>query len=74
MKLQIQCPAQISEKCILDIDDLVTQYPDSVWTGTSLKYLSNYYEKNHKKTEFEALNKIIQTYFGKNVTSSGHKL
>ena len=74
LKLQIQCPLQFGEKCISDIDDLITQYPDSVWTGKSLKYLSNYYEKNHKKTEYEALNKIIQAYFGKNVASSGHKL
>lgn len=64
-KVEIQCQKKREELCLSEIDFLVTQYPDSDWTGRALKVLSSYYQKEHRLLEMQSLNNIINQNFSK---------
>jgi hypothetical protein len=64
-KIQIGCRIKIDDICLVDMETLVTQYPDSTWTGKALQILSNYYEKNRRINESVALRNIIKNNFEK---------
>ena len=70
LKVQYKCLNRMDESCLVDIDYLITQHPDSQWTGLSLKLLSNYYEKNHQFAEAKSLNNIIKKNFTKSTVKS----
>ncbi len=65
-KVQVQCKNDILDSCLADIDALVTQYPDSEWTGRALIFLKKYYEKHQRRTEALLIKNIIQQNFAKN--------
>lgn len=64
-KVEISCHKKIQDECLSDIDTLISQYPESKWTGKALLLLSDYYTKNRNVNEAKSLKKIIQTHFTK---------
>ena len=62
-KINIRCGQQLNKFCLDDIDTLVSQFPDSVWTGKALLTMSYYYQKNNRVTEAQALLNIVKTEF-----------
>ncbi len=72
-KLEIQCKSEINDLCLADIDVMVTQYPDSEWTGKSLELLKNYYDKHQRRSEASVINDIIQKNFAKNQKNTESK-
>ncbi len=65
LKFQYKCLNKMDDSCIKDIDYLITQHPESPWTGLTLKLLTQYYEKNHQFTEAKSLKNIIRKNFTK---------
>ncbi len=63
LKIEYKCKSDIDETCLSDIDYLVTQHPESTWTGLSLQMLSKYYEKRQQFAESQSLGKIIKKNF-----------
>lgn len=72
-KLEIQCKSEINDLCLADIDVMVSQYPDSDWTGKSLELLKNYYQKHQRRAEATVINEIIQKNFLKNQKNAESK-
>ena len=63
LKIEYKCKSDIDDTCLSDIDYLVTQHPESNWTGLSLQMLSKYYEKRQQFAESQSLRKIIKKNF-----------
>lgn len=63
LKIEYKCKSDIDDSCLSDIDYLVTQHPESTWTGLSLQTLSRYYEKKQQFAESQSLKKIIKKNF-----------
>lgn len=62
-KIEIKCGDNLEEACLAEIDILVTQHPESRWTGQSLNLLSNYYLKHKRVSDADSLKKIIKQNF-----------
>lgn len=64
-KIEFSCRKKLNDACLSEIDFLITQYPEAVWTAKSIQFLSHYYKKNQRSSDAEILNKIVSTNFSK---------
>lgn len=62
-KISYKCKSEMNESCLSDIDYLITQHPESTWTGMSLQVLAQFYEKKQQLAESKSLRKIIKKSF-----------
>jgi len=50
-------------ECMANIDTLVTQFPESIWTGESLLLLTELYYRNNRNSQILDVIKILKTDF-----------
>lgn len=65
LKIEYKCKATMEDVCLTDIDYLISQHPESPWTGLSLRFLARYYENKQQFVEARSLNNIIKKNFSK---------
>lgn len=63
-KMAVQCREyKMNEECIKSVDYLVSQFPDTQWTGYSLVWLAKTYKKARRQTDFKEIVSLINSDF-----------
>ncbi len=64
-KIKLKCNKQLLPECVDEIDFLVQQYPESEWTGASMQWLAQNYQKMNRAKEAQTLRSIVDKEFSK---------
>lgn len=64
-KIKLKCNKQLLPECVDEIDFLVQQYPESEWTGASMQWLAQNYQKMNRQKEAQILRSIVDKEFSK---------
>ncbi len=63
-KMALQCrDYKVNVECMKSVDYLISQFPDTEWTGYSLVWLAKTYKKARRQTDFKEIVGLIKTDF-----------
>ncbi len=63
-KMSLQCrDYKINTECIQSVDYLISQFPDTEWTGYSLVWLAKTYKKARRQSDFKEIVSLLKNDF-----------
>lgn len=64
-RIQILCNKKLESDCIQEIDNIISQFPETRWAGESLLLLSRFYHDLNKHQEAKQILEIVKKDFKK---------
>ena len=63
-KMSLQCrDYKMNSECIQSVDYLISQFPDTEWTGYSLVWLAKTYKKARRQSDFKEIVSLLKNDF-----------